>query len=52
MATSGPPSLQSDQRDAMLKAGADLVFDTFTEAGVGFASHVLGSLPEDDTRLG
>ena len=41
-----------DQRDAMLKAGADLVFDTFTEAGVGFASHVLGSLPEDDTRLG
>ncbi len=32
-----------DQREAMLKAGADLVFDTFTEAGVGFATHVLSS---------
>jgi predicted Kef-type K+ transport protein len=32
-----------DQEQALLDAGADEVFNTATEAGAGFAAHVLGS---------
>lgn len=35
-----------DQEDALLTAGATMVFNTFVEAGAGFATHVQANLPE------
>lgn len=32
-----------DQEEALLEAGATMVFNTFTEAGAGFAAHVMDS---------
>ena len=33
-----------DQEERLKTAGADMVFNTFTEAGAGFAAHVSGNV--------